>query len=117
MSAGGLFSLLLAAGAAAFIVAPLLRRDAAMAELVASGTGEERDLQSKHEMLLSSLKDLEDDRATEKIDEADYSELKGRLSARAVEIMKRLDELKAEREAVGPRPVRRPRSGAPERGA
>ena len=93
--------LILAAVAVAFVVAPLLRKDAAEAERVAAAASEEIDMQSRHSMVLAALKDLDDDRATEKIDENDYEEMRGRLTVQAVEIMKRLDQLQAEHEARG----------------
>ena len=93
--------LVLAAVALAFVVGPLLREDAAEAERVAAAASEEIDLQSRHNMVLAALKDLEEDRATEKIDESDYEEMHGRLTVQAVQIMKRLDELQAAHEARG----------------
>jgi hypothetical protein len=92
MSLGALFSAVLAAGTAAFVLAPLLRKDAAREETVAAIESEARDLRSRHEMALSALRDLEDDRETGKIGEADYAELRARLTAQAVEILKKLDE-------------------------
>jgi len=83
----------LALATLAFVAAPLLRRDAAEAERLASAASEAGDLQSRKEMLLTSLKDLEDDYSTNKMDAADYEELKARLSTQAVDVMKRIDEL------------------------
>lgn len=93
MTLGLLLSLGVAAAATWFVVAPLLRRDAAEAERVGAVKSEERDLRSRHEMLLAALKDLEDDRATGKIDDADYARMHGELSAQAVAVMKQLDTL------------------------
>ena len=67
------------------------------------------ELASRKEMLLGALKDLEDDRATAKIDDADYAELHARLTGQAVEVIKRLDALD-ERQgpaAAGPRAPRK----------
>jgi predicted nuclease with TOPRIM domain len=77
----------------AFVSVPLLRKDAAEAERLASAASEASELNSQQEMLLASLKDLEDDHSTDKLDQADYEELKGRLSAQAVDVMKRMDDL------------------------
>jgi hypothetical protein len=99
MEAGALLALALALALAAFIGAPLLRRGAADPELVASPGGAARDLQSRRDMLLSSLKDVEDDRATDKIGESDYAELHARLSAEAVDVLKQLDALQEAQEA------------------
>lgn len=85
----------LAAAAAAFVIAPLFRPGAAEAERVARSLSEAQDLDSQREMALAALRDLEDDHATGKIGESDYLELKGRLSARAVDILRRIDELEA----------------------
>ena len=60
------------------------------------------------------LKDLEDDRATDKIGEEDYREIHARLTGQVVEVMRRLDELRAERskaEMEASRPIPHPRSG------
>lgn len=93
MSGGLVASLAVGIFALAFVLAPLFRRDAAQAERVAAATSTVRELQSRREMLLGALKDLEDDRATGKLDDHDYDELKGKLTSQAVDVMKRLDEL------------------------
>jgi hypothetical protein len=85
-----------------FVVAPLLRRDAAEAERVGAVKSEERDLRSRHEMLLAGLKDLEDDRATGKLDDADYARMRGDLSAEAVAVMKQIDALDLARARQAP---------------
>lgn len=88
-----LFVALLAATAAAWVLAPLFRHDAATAERVATELSEAQDLESQREMALAALRDLEDDRATGKIGDADYDDLRSRLTARAVEILRRIDAL------------------------
>ena len=88
---------LLAVGACAYVLAPLFRPGADEAEKAARHLSEEQDLESQREMALAALRDLEDDRATGKIGDADYDDLKARLSARAVDILKRLDALRAPR--------------------
>ncbi len=85
--------LLLAAAAAAFVLAPVLRKDALEEDRSRAVPGELADLLAEREMILAGLRDLEDDRDTGKVGEQDYGELRARLSARAVEILKRLDEL------------------------
>jgi hypothetical protein len=97
----GLAVVALACAAAAFVLAPLFRADAAQSERVASKLSEEQDLNSQREMALAALRDLEEDRATGKIGDADYDDLKARLSNRAVAVLKRLDEISR----LGPRPV------------
>ena len=96
MSGGAIASVLLAAGAVCFVLAPLFRRDAAERERLTAVTSERQELHSKREMALAALRDLEDDRQTGKIDDDDYRRLEATLSARAVEILKRLDELENE---------------------
>lgn len=115
MTAGGVLAVLVAIAATAYVLAPLWRRDA----LEADGSGgvaldELRELHARHQMLLASLKDLEDDRATDKIGPEDYDHLNSRLTAQAIEVMQRLDaaeqqrqeRLEAERRAS--RPLRYP---------
>ena len=97
MSAGVVAVFVLAAAALAFVVAPLLRADAIVAERRRDNFGEERDLLARHTMLLASLRDLEEDRSTDKLDQVDYDRLKHQLSGEAIEIMKRLDGLRARR--------------------
>jgi hypothetical protein len=91
MIAGVILSLLVATAAVAFVVAPLMRKDAAEAERVAMAISEAEELQSRREMLLVALKDLEDDRVTNKINDEDYAELHARLTGQAVEVMKQID--------------------------
>jgi hypothetical protein len=91
MIAGVILSLLVATAAVAFVVAPLMRKDAAEAERVAMAISELEELQSRREMLLVALKDLEDDRVTNKINNEDYAELHARLTGQAVEVMKQID--------------------------
>ena len=97
MTAGTLLALILAATIAAAVIAPLLREGSSSAaphdDFVTA-----RDLQSKQDMLLASLKDLEDDHATDKVSEEDYNELRTRLSAEAVEVMRALDADEQRRE-------------------
>jgi hypothetical protein len=87
----------LAFGVAGFVLAPLFRPDALEAERVARARSLEQDLGARHAMALSALRDLEEDRATGKIGDADYAEMKSNLSAVAVEMMKGLDAIAAER--------------------
>jgi len=106
----------LAAAAAWFIVAPLFRRDAAEAERVGAAVSEERDLRSRHEMLLAALKDLEDDHATGKIDDADYAGQRAELSTQAVAIMKQTDALDEARARSTPVALPEPERGLEPRG-
>ena len=94
----------------AYVASPLLvRRDEGSDPAEAErGLAEARELQSRHTMLLASLKDLEDDRLTEKLSEADYVELKQRLTDEAVETMRAIDAHEEARKRPlprGPRPL------------
>lgn len=102
--------LLLAAAAAAFVLAPLLRKDALEEDRGRTLPAELADLLAERELVLAALRDLEDDRETGKVGEQDYGELRGKLSARAVEILKRLDELR-ETGSLGPQGEDRGREG------
>lgn len=94
----------------AFVLAPLFRADAAEAERVGAVVSEERDLASRREMLVAALRDLEEDRAAGKLDEADYAELHARLSAEAVDVLRQVDAIDEARRRGGPVgvPARRP---------
>ena len=83
--------------AAAFVLAPLFRADAAEAERVAHALSAEQELTARHAMAVVALRDLEEDRATGKIGDADYAEMKSKLTADALETMKGLDALSGER--------------------
>jgi len=83
----------LALGVLWFVAAPLLRSDAAESERVVSAESEAVELHSRHEMLLASLADLEEDRATGKLSDEDYEQLHESLTVRAIEVMKRIDAL------------------------
>ncbi len=91
-----------------FVAAPLLRSDAAESERVVSAESEAVELQSRHAMLLASLADLEEDRATGKLDDEDYDELHELLTVQAVDILKKIDALPdpaAAAAPLGPRPL------------
>ena len=110
MTAGTLLALLLAAAAAAFVLAPLFRKSAAVEERRALALSEEEELISQREMAMAALKDLEDDRATGKIGDQDYEDFKARLTARAVLILKRQDEVAARKGSGCGGPVSSPSS-------
>ena len=92
MSLGLVTSAAMGLAVAAWVFSPLFAKDAGEKERARSATGEKADLLSRKEMLLASLKDLEDDRETDKISEHDYMQLKNKLTAQAIEIMKKLDD-------------------------
>ncbi len=115
MIPGTVLILLLAAAALAFVLAPLLRREQSDANASDEAALDSlRELHARQQMLLASLRDLEDDRATDKIGDSDYEELKQRLSAEAIEVMRQLDaaeqerQTALEREREASRPLRYP---------
>jgi len=82
---------------AVVVLAPLFRPDAQDAERVSNALSTESDLSTRHAMALAALRDLEDDRQTGKIGDTDYALLRAKLEARAVSLMKSLDDLAAGR--------------------
>jgi hypothetical protein len=114
MSAGILLSLVLAALGGYYVLAPLFRADAAEAERISAAISEERDLQSRREMLLAALKDLEDDRSTGKVDQKDYTRSKTELSTEVIEIMKQLDAMNEARTKSSPVALPRPEADTTE---
>ena len=88
---------LMALVAAAFVLAPLFRPDAREAERAAKALSAEEDLHARYGMAVAALRDLEDDRATGKIGDADFAAQEAELQARALELMKRIDERTAGR--------------------
>jgi cytochrome c-type biogenesis protein CcmI len=88
---------LVALAAAAFVLAPLFRKDALEAERVAKAMSEEEDLHARYGMAVAGLRDLEEDRATGKIGDADFASQQAELQARALELMRRIDEQAAGR--------------------
>lgn len=120
MTGGIVVAALLGLAAVAFVLAPLLRRDALDAgERNEPALDELRELHARQQMLLASLKDLEDDRATDKIGDEDYERIKARLSSQAIEVMRRLDaaeaqhDAKLEQEEEASRPLRYPGARRP----
>ena len=97
MIAGTVVALVLIAAASVWIARPLFGRRAADLEERSITLGRARELQSRREQLVASLKDLEDDRATAKVDEADYADLRARLEGEAIEVLRELDAVAAER--------------------
>ena len=122
MILGTVLVLLLAAAALVFVMAPLLRRGRPDAdERDQEFLGSLRELHARQQMLLAALKDLEDDRATDKIGDSDYEQLKQSLSTETIEVMRRLDaaeherEQTLEREREASRPLRYPGARRPDR--
>lgn len=93
-------------GVAVYVLAPLRRPDAAEAERVGAAESALRDAHSRHEQILAALRDLEDDRATAKVGDDDYASMRAQLTAQAVEIMQRIDELEERQRDPAPRAVR-----------
>jgi len=104
VSAGIVVGLLLAAGAVAFVLTPLFRKQSEADRMRSTSNHELQDLQSRHDMALGALNDLEDDRSTGKIGDIDYCEMKRKLTAEAVEIMKQLDDHSLDSPSIPPDP-------------
>jgi hypothetical protein len=98
MIAGTFLALLLGCAAVAYVVMPLIRNESSAAAGNHQALSKERELQSRQQMLFAALKDLDDDRSTDKIDEADFEHLKNRLSQQAIDVMQQLDVMEGERE-------------------
>jgi hypothetical protein len=60
-------------------------------------------------MAMGALRDLEDDRATGKVGEEDYQSVKAELTAQAVDLLRRLDDIEARKAAPRPEAVPPPR--------
>ena len=105
---GGIgLAVLIACAAVAWIAAPLVAPGGREAERTAERAGVEWELRSRKEMLLAAIRDLEDDKATDKIDESDYAGLHATLTAQAVEVMRELDEIEAAGRPPGDGPAPR----------
>jgi hypothetical protein len=86
-----ILAILLGLGALAFIAAPLLR-----GRLRNRGIREEvRDLFHEKNAAILLLRDLDHDRSTGKLDDQDYLEQKAATEARALAVLRRLDEIGA----------------------
>ncbi|HJQ96916.1 MAG TPA: hypothetical protein VJ826_01315 [Candidatus Polarisedimenticolaceae bacterium] len=88
---------MLALVVAAFVLAPLFRPDALEAERAAKALSAEEDLHARYGMAVAALRDLEEDRATGKIGDADFAAQEAELQAHALDLMKRIDERAAGR--------------------
>src|SRR5262245_1954558 len=82
---------LLALAAAAYVLAPLFRSDAADAERAARALSAEEDLHARYGMAVAALRDLEEDRATGKIGDADYAAQEAGLAATGRGLMDGVD--------------------------
>jgi hypothetical protein len=101
------FSLLLALGAAAFVIRPLAARREALLLDVAPGAV--LDAEARRRVALTSLRELDYDYLGGKLDEADYRSQKERLSLEALAAMRAAEAVgygagtaEAGREAAGP---------------
>lgn len=94
----GLVLIALTLAVAAWILLPLLRGGARRETFDDERLAEARTLESRQAMLVASLRDLEDDHAGDKIDREDYERLRDRLTRESIDVMRRLDRLRAEHE-------------------
>ena len=97
MTVGVIVIILVSLATAVYLIRPLLASDATEAEERQRDSVDAlRELHARQQMLLASLKDLDDDRATGKIDDEDYEALKARMSAQTIEVMREIDRYEAE---------------------
>ncbi|MBI5815658.1 MAG: zinc ribbon domain-containing protein [Nitrospinae bacterium] len=82
--------LLILAAALAFIAYPLLKPEAAEPGGGALSENELSALLFKKEAAYAAIKDLEFDRSTGKIDDADYEQMKAQFEAEAIAVLKEL---------------------------
>ena len=112
-------SVLLAAGATYYVLLPILRPSAEEAEqakaTAAIDEGEDpEDDWSPQMIALRALKEIEFDKATGKLSESDYNELKAKYTQEALAAMRSGSEtVKGETAKVKPRPVPSPVSRSP----
>lgn len=108
MTSAGIFLALILAAAAFYIVTPMLRESDETPHREAKLLDRARDAHARHAMLLASLKDLEDDLATDKISEEDHALLESRLKQQAIATLREIDEIEERRAnptPPGPRPL------------
>ncbi len=100
---GLLFALLLALFLLAWIVMPLFQRDTPPQEDPLLDKQRER-LLVYYERVLRNIRDLDEDHALGKMDEAEYTREREEWSQRGVQVLQALDTLK-EREVIAPTPA------------
>jgi type II secretory pathway component PulM len=101
MTLGILLAVVIAVTALGYVLAPLLNRNALESDERSEASLDElRTLHARQQMLLASLKDLEDDRQTDKIGAEDFERLNSRLSQQTIEVMQRIDVVEKEREQI-----------------
>jgi len=105
-------AVLLAAGAVWFTLRPILRPAASDAARNVAGGGDEADEDmSPRAVALRALKEIEFDRATGKLSDADYDALKGQYTRLALEALR--DAGSGRRDATGAEQVSHPVSPIP----
>jgi len=83
--------LVLLAAALAFVAYPLLKPELAESAGKAFTENELSDLLYKKDAVYTAIKDLEFDRSTGKIDDADYEEMKAGFEMEALAVLKQID--------------------------
>jgi len=112
--------ILLAAGATYFVLLPILRPPVESASGDASGDeGEDpADDMSPQMVALRALKEIEFDRATGKLSDTDYEQLKGKYTQEALAAMRVESGIRSQEPGVKPAPESRlPAPRCPEHGA
>jgi hypothetical protein len=86
-----LIGILVALGAVALVLEPIVRPPRAAAPDTLSFEPEDDPLGHRKDLALAALKEIEFDRATGKLDDADYEKMKARYTAEALEAIRAAD--------------------------
>ena len=115
-----IFGILLAAGAAYFVVLPILRPSLVPDTSTGTDEGDDpADDMSAQAVALRALKEIEFDRATGKLSDTDYDQLKAKYTAEALAAMRGeslRDAVGGERELPARAPLTAHRAPCPEHG-
>ncbi|HVU12143.1 MAG TPA: hypothetical protein VHD90_12740 [Phototrophicaceae bacterium] len=101
---GLLFALLLALFLLAWIILPLFQREAPPSQEDPLLDKQRERLLVYYERVLRNIRDLDEDHALGKLDEAEYTRERTDWSERGVQVLQALDTLK-EREVIAPTPA------------
>jgi cytochrome c-type biogenesis protein CcmH/NrfG len=88
-------AMVIALGTVIYLGYPILRRDRSYAPDQVGGSAVTQELRTEKDTLLRTIKDLEFDLASGKLSPDDYSTLRSRYEARAMDVLQELDTLEA----------------------
>jgi cytochrome c-type biogenesis protein CcmH len=109
-----IIAIVITLGTVAYLGYPIVRRDQTYAPDQTDGVALLQDLRGEKDSVLRAIKDLEFDLASGKLSPADYSAMRSKYEARAMDIMQDLDRQEAALQKP-PRPSVRPGPAAPDR--